>query len=37
MASVSIREVWKLYGKTAAVKELNLEAQDGERTGYPCP
>ena len=30
MASVSIRDVWKLYGKTAAVKELNLEAQDGE-------
>ena len=25
MASVSIREVWKLYGKTAAVKDLNLE------------
>ena len=30
MASVSIREVWKYYGKTAAVKELNLEARDGE-------
>jgi multiple sugar transport system ATP-binding protein len=30
MASVSIREVWKYYGKTAAVKELNLEAKDGE-------
>ena len=30
MASVSIRDVWKLYGKTAAVKELNLDAQDGE-------
>ncbi|MGD9507686.1 MAG: ABC transporter ATP-binding protein [Geminicoccaceae bacterium] len=30
MASVSIRDVWKYYGKTAAVKELNLEAKDGE-------
>ena len=30
MASVSIREVWKYYGRTAAVKELNLEAKDGE-------
>ena len=30
MASVSIRDVWKYYGKTAAVKELNLEARDGE-------
>jgi multiple sugar transport system ATP-binding protein len=30
MASVSIRDVWKYYGKTAAVKELNLEAGDGE-------
>ena len=25
MASVSIREVWKIYGKTAAVKDLNIE------------
>src|SRR4051812_24039634 len=30
MASVSIHNVWKYYGKTAAVRDLNLEAQDGE-------
>ena len=24
------RDVWKYYGKTAAVKDLNLEARDGE-------
>lgn len=30
MASVSIRDVWKYYGKTVAVKDLNLEAKDGE-------
>src|ERR1051325_277590 len=30
MASVSIQNVWKYYGKTAAVRDLNLEAQDGE-------
>ncbi len=30
MASVSINNVWKLYGKTEAVRELNLECRDGE-------
>lgn len=30
MASVSIKNVWKYYGKTAAVKDLNLEAKNGE-------
>lgn len=30
MASVSIRDVWKYYGKTAAVKELNVEIEEGE-------
>lgn len=30
MASVSLRDVWKYYGKTAAVKELNIEINDGE-------
>ena len=29
MASVTIREVWKYYGQTAAVKDLNLECPDG--------
>ncbi len=30
MASVTISEVWKYYGKTVAVKDLNIECQDGE-------
>lgn len=30
MSSVSINGVWKYYGKTPAVKELNIEVQDGE-------
>jgi multiple sugar transport system ATP-binding protein len=30
MATVSIRNVWKYYGKTVAVRDLNLEANDGE-------
>ena len=30
MASVSIKSVWKYYGETAAVKDLNLEVQNGE-------
>jgi len=30
MASVSIKNVWKLYGKTEAVRDLNLECRDGE-------
>ncbi|MGA1722040.1 MAG: ATP-binding cassette domain-containing protein, partial [bacterium] len=30
MASVSIKNVWKYYGETAAVKDLNLEVQNGE-------
>jgi multiple sugar transport system ATP-binding protein len=30
MASVSVVEVWKYYGSTSAVKDLNLEAHDGE-------
>jgi multiple sugar transport system ATP-binding protein len=30
MTSVSIRGVWKYYGKTAAVRDLDLEAGDGE-------
>jgi len=30
MASVSIRNVWKYYGKTAAVKDLDIEITDGE-------
>lgn len=30
MASVRIENVWKYYGKTAAVKELNLSCADGE-------
>jgi multiple sugar transport system ATP-binding protein len=30
MASVSIKNVWKYYGETPAVRDLNLEVQDGE-------
>ncbi|MEO1190194.1 MAG: ABC transporter ATP-binding protein [Pseudomonadota bacterium] len=30
MASVTIENVWKYYGKTAAVRDLNLFAEDGE-------
>ena len=30
MATVTISDVWKYYGKTMAVKELNLEIQDNE-------
>jgi len=30
MASVSIRNVWKFYGKTAAVKDLDIEIAEGE-------
>ena len=30
MVSVSVAGVWKYYGRTAAVKDLNLEARDGE-------
>lgn len=30
MASVTISNVWKLYGKTEAVRDLNLECADGE-------
>ena len=30
MASVSIDKVWKYYGKTVAVKELDIEVADGE-------
>jgi multiple sugar transport system ATP-binding protein len=30
MASVEISSVWKYYGKTAAVKELNIQCADGE-------
>jgi multiple sugar transport system ATP-binding protein len=30
MASVTIDHVWKYYGKTEAVKDLNLECTDGE-------
>lgn len=30
MASVSITNVWKYYGKTEAVRDLNLECRDGE-------
>ena len=37
MASVSIANVWKYYGKTAAVKELKLEAADGEFLCGPGP
>ena len=30
MAAVNIASVWKYYGKTAAVKDLNLDCRDGE-------
>ncbi len=30
MASVRIDSVWKYYGKTPAVKDLNLDCEDGE-------
>ncbi len=30
MASVTITNVWKYYGKTAAVRQLNLVCEDGE-------
>ena len=30
MASVTISDVWKYYGKTMAVKELNLEIRNNE-------
>lgn len=30
MASVTLSDVWKYYGKTVAVKELNLEIRDNE-------
>lgn len=30
MASVSVKNVWKYYGKTVAVKELDIEVEDGE-------
>ena len=30
MSSVIINDVWKYYGKTPAVKALNIEVQDGE-------
>ncbi len=30
MASVSIRNVWKYYGKTVAVRDLNLECPENE-------
>ncbi len=30
MATVTISDVWKYYGKTVAVKELNIEVQDNE-------
>ncbi|GAB5471023.1 MAG: ABC transporter ATP-binding protein [Rhodospirillales bacterium] len=30
MASVTIENVWKYYGKTAAVRDLNLNCEDGE-------
>ncbi len=30
MASVTITNVWKYYGKTAAVRDLNLACEDGE-------
>lgn len=30
MASVSIKNVWKYYGKTEAVRDLNLECRNGE-------
>ena len=30
MAAISINSVWKYYGETPAVKDLNLECKDGE-------
>lgn len=30
MATVSIKDVWKYYGKTMAVKDLNIEVQNNE-------
>ena len=30
MATVTISDVWKYYGKTVAVKELNIEVRDNE-------
>ncbi len=30
MASVTIKDVWKYYGKTVAVRDLNLVCEDGE-------
>ncbi len=30
MAKVQFESVWKLFGATAAVRDLNLEARDGE-------
>ncbi len=30
MTSVTIKDVWKYYGKTMAVKELNIEVRDNE-------
>ena len=30
MATVSIKDVWKYYGKTMAVKDLNIEVKDNE-------
>jgi len=30
MASVTITNVWKYYGKTVAVKDLNIHCEDGE-------
>lgn len=30
MTSVTIRDVWKYYGKTMAVKDLNIEIEDNE-------
>ncbi|MFL5338001.1 MAG: ABC transporter ATP-binding protein [Geminicoccaceae bacterium] len=30
MVAVNIASVWKYYGKTAAVKDLNLDCRDGE-------
>ena len=29
MATVSIEKVWKIYGETPAVKDLNIECADG--------
>jgi len=30
MTSITIKDVWKYYGKTMAVKELNIEVRDNE-------